>query len=272
MRKFHRSFGMMFGLFLFLTAVTGLLWAYAPYLYWKPGYMMKKAASPSPPLSQAALSFSEAVDILEEREGREMEVQSILLRKGFGRLLYEIEYDVTGEKRRCLIDAQTGDFLSPLTEQLAIQVARQYVRGDTRLESVDLLPNWVHRKKTHGVPAFRIRFRDVERTEIFLDPQTGHILEDQDRARRFHFLVMRLHQLNFFGFRKVLTIVPGLTLLSMIVTGACLWIGPQIKRRRLRREKEIQKPLEEEISESKSVLPRDGRRKRGKVSGTPAKG
>ena len=97
---------MVFGLFLLLTAVTGLLWAYAPYLYWSPGYMEKKTAFPSPPFSEAAFSFPEAIGVLQDREGRKIEAESILLRKDFGRLVYEIEYrGPEGRRKRCLIES-----------------------------------------------------------------------------------------------------------------------------------------------------------------------
>lgn len=45
--------------------------------------------------------------------------------------------------------------------------------------------------------------------------------------RRFHFLIMDLHQLNFFGFKKVLTIIPGLPLLIAIFTGMIMWMTPK---------------------------------------------
>jgi len=247
MRRFHRWLGVVFGLFLLSSAVTGLLWAYAPYLYWKPGYMEKKAPLPSPPLTDAVLSIPEAVRKLQEKEEGKIEAQSLLLRKDFGRLLYEIEYKVSGGKRRSLIDAKSGDLLSPLSEALAAEIAKQYVTGGPPLDSVVLLSNWVHRNKTAGVKAFRIRFQDAGKTEIFLDPQTGHILEDGDRIRRLHFLVMQLHQLNFFGFRKVLTIVSALPLLLMIITGTYLLIGFRI-RRHLAKWNVLQTEMEKRIS------------------------
>ncbi|MDP2735237.1 MAG: PepSY domain-containing protein, partial [bacterium] len=176
MRRFHRWLGIVFGLFLLSSAVTGILWAYAPYLYWKPGHMEKKAPLPSPPLTDAVLSIPEAVRRLQEKEEGKIEAQSVLLRKDFGRLLYEIEYKVSGGKHRFVIDAKSGDFLSPLSEELTVEIARQYVAGNPPLESVVLLSNWVHRNKIAGVRAFRVRFQDAGRTEVFLDPETGHIL------------------------------------------------------------------------------------------------
>lgn len=259
-RRFHRLLGIVFGLFLLTSAITGLLWAYAPYLYWKPGYKHKKASLPLPPLTDAVVSIPIVIRRVQESEEGKIEAESVLLRKDFGRLLYEIEYEVNGAKSRLLIDAKSGVFLSPLTEELAIVIARQYVEGNAPVESAILLSDWVPRKKTKGVKAFRVRFQDAGKTEIFLDPQTGRILEEQDHTRRFHFLVMQFHQLNFFGFRKVLTIIPGLSLLFMIATGTYLWIS-QVRRRRLRRLRSPCELVDEGISRIEPVLLGDGTRK-----------
>lgn len=234
MRRFHRWLGMVFGVFLLSSAVTGLLWAYAPYLYWNPGYMEKKAALASPPLTDAVLSVRDALRRLQEKETGKIEAQSVLLQKDFGRLLYEIEYKISGTRRRSMIDARSGGLLSPLSKELAVEIARQYVADNPPLESADLVSNWISRNKSGGVNAFRVRFKDAGQTEIFLDPDTGTILEDQDRIRRFHFMVMQLHQLNFFGFRKVLTILSALPLLLMIITGAYLLTGFRLGRRSCR--------------------------------------
>jgi len=247
MRRLHRWVGTVFGLFFVSSAVTGFLWAYAPYLYWKPGYMEKKAALPSPPIIDVTVTIPEALGELQEKEKGKIDVQSVLLRKDLGRLLYEIDYKMNGERRRSILDAKSGGLLSPLSEELAAKIAGQYVAGHPALESIDLLSNWIPRNKSAAVNAFRVRFKDAGQTEIFLDPDTGAILEDQDRIRRFHFLVMRLHQLNFFGFRKVLTIVSALPLLLMIITGTYLLIGFRI-RRHLAKWNVLQTEMEKRIS------------------------
>jgi FtsZ-interacting cell division protein ZipA len=43
---------------------------------------------------------------------------------------------------------------------------------------------------------------------------------------------MRLHMLNFFGFKKTLTIIPGTTLLLLIGSG--LWLSRRRKARTFR--------------------------------------
>ena len=42
----HRRVAILSAGFLLLTAVTGILWAYAPHLYFKDGYLKKKNVKP----------------------------------------------------------------------------------------------------------------------------------------------------------------------------------------------------------------------------------
>lgn len=237
MRQFHRLLGVAFVLFFLNSALTGLLWAYAPLLYWEDGYMRKKSSAPSPVPQKASLTISEAVEIAQRAVGPDLPVASVALRPDFGRLLYDVQYQRNGSTEAFLLDAITGESLSPLTEANAVKIARQYVRGRPEVESVFLLDDFVPRTGTKGIPAYRVRFRQPGSPEIFIHRDSGQILEDQDRSRRFHFLIMKLHQLNFFAFRKTLTIIPGLSLLAMIATGVVVWVSPRIRSSANRRRK-----------------------------------
>lgn len=92
--------------------------------------------------------------------------------------------------------------------------------------------SYTPRKKHAAVDAIRVTFDDPDGTEIILDRSTGDMLEDEGRRRRLHFLVMQLHQLNFFGFEKTLLNIPGVPLLLMGISGALLWF---LQWRRARR-------------------------------------
>lgn len=230
-RKIHRVVTIGSVVFLLISVITGLLWAYAPYLYWEGGYMKRKHEMPPPDITQARLSLADIVHKTETRFGKEAILQELTLRSDAGMLLYDVRFrSADGEGRRTLLDAQSGDWISPLSKETALRFARQYVPGNPPVEAASLREAWIPRKKTTGRPAWYFRFGDAGATEIFIDPGTGEILEDQDRIRRFHFLIMKLHQLNFFGFKKVLTIIPGLPLLVAIVTGVIMWVTPKWRK------------------------------------------
>jgi len=202
------------------TAATVLLWAYAPYLYWSEGYLEKKRQFPGPDLVQASLTPQEIITRVKERIGKGITPSMVTLRADAGSLLYEIRYrDSQGKVHSALLDALNGAWRSPLSETDAVRFAQQYVVEDATVEEASYLENWVSRKAATARPAWKVQFSGGGGTEIFIDPENGAILEDQDRARRLHFWVMRVHQLNFFGTHKTLLAAVGLPLLVLIVTG-----------------------------------------------------
>ncbi|MFQ5580353.1 MAG: PepSY domain-containing protein, partial [Nitrospiria bacterium] len=171
------------------------------------------------------------------------------LRSDAGMLLYDVRARSSdGKVHRTLLDANSGHWLSPLNEETALRFARQYVPGTPPVEAVSLQEAWIPRKKSQGRPAWVVRFGDAGETEIVIDPVTGAILEDQDSVRRFHFFIMKLHQFNFFGFKKVLTIIPGLPLLIAILTGGIMWATP--KWRNYAKKRTVKASPESETSQA----------------------
>lgn len=230
-RELHRMVTLGSVAVLLISVITGLLWAYAPYLYWEGGYMKRKHALPAPDLMQTRFSIPDVILKTKAKFGEEVLLQELHLRSDAGMLLFYVHYrGAEGEVQRALLDARSGDWISPLTEEVAVRFARQYVAGNPPVAAASFLKEWVHRKKKNGRPAWQVRFGDAGETDIFIDPDTGAILEDQDAVRRFHFFIMKLHQFNFFGFKKVLTIIPGLPLLIAIVTGMMMWATPKWRK------------------------------------------
>ncbi len=241
-RQIHFWTGGIALFFLTITTVTGILWAYAPYMYWQPGYKQKQEEVRT--LDKAEMSSlvspSEVLENVQNKMGVDAKIHDISIAWEADQLVYRVRIEnLDGKKSNHLMNARLGQWLSPLTENQAIRFAQQYLPSGTQVLEAELLDNWIHRKKSSGRAAWRIMFRDSRKTEIFLDPDTGLILEDQDRTRRFHWWVMRLHQFNFFGTNKILSIISGLPLLILLVSGlVMLW-------RRLKRPSSRKKRLKE---------------------------
>ncbi len=233
-RRAHRVIGLAVGAFLVSSGATGLLWAYAPFLYWQPGYLEPKSPVVSPPLDSVTVGVRDALRKARATLAGDVRLASVVLRSDAGRLLYEVQYRAGQGPATVLVDGQTGEILSPLDEQIAVAIAREYVRGAPAVKAIARLDDYVPRAGPGPVPVYRIAFRQPGDPTIFIHRDTGRIVEDEDRVRRFHFFVMRLHQLSFFGFRKTLTAIPGLALLAMVVSGAVVWLGPRLRRARRR--------------------------------------
>jgi uncharacterized iron-regulated membrane protein len=235
LRQLHRLVGLVGAGFLVLAAVTGLLWAYAPHLYWQPGYLDRKHALPAPAIGDAVVDVQAAVALARTASAAGSEVVSVTLRADFGHLLWDVRLRSGKVERPFLVDAVSGAPLTPLTRALAEVAARQYAGGGPAIAAIVYSPRYQPRKGAER-PAFEVAFRGNDQLEVVIDAESGGVLEESDRARRFHFLVMRLHQLTFFGFKKELTIVPGAILLVLLGTGVAL--APWWRRRaRARRDR-----------------------------------
>ncbi len=232
-RKAHRRIGIFALGFLLLSLSTGLLWANAKFLYWDERYKERVRPVAGPPLEAAGVSLQEVMDRSKAAVEGPATVTQATLRSDFGRLLYDVKLRAGGKASTFLYDAATGELLSPISPELAQDIARQYVSENAEITAV-ATEQYTPRKKHKAQAAVRVAFNDTNRTEIVLDHQTGEILEDEGRWRKVHFAVMQLHQLNFFGFEKTLLNIPGVPLLLMGFSGLALW---GLQRARARRAK-----------------------------------
>jgi uncharacterized membrane protein YkoI len=234
-RKTHRWLGIATLAFFFISVITGLLWANARFLYWQEGYKERVNKMKAPPLEAASISLQQVFEQSRTVMGGDVRFDRVSLRADFGRLIYEVGIRAEGKARALLVDAKTGEILSPISESLAQTIARQYVRENAPITSVSI-EQYTPRKKHTVQEAMRVRFEDRNGTEIILDRHTGEIIEDESRWRRFHFFIMQLHQLNFFGFEKTLLNFTGIPLLLLGLFGLWLWTKQVARKRRAERQ------------------------------------
>lgn len=226
----HRWLGIGAVGFLLVSVITGLLWANARFLYWEDRYKEKLHALPVVSLDKATLQIKAVEERVHALTSQASAIEQVTLKSDFGTLLYEVRVRQANKKHVLLIDAVTGEPLSPISEDLATIIARQYVREEAPVLGIQT-ESYIPRKKHTPVDAVRVSFDDANQTHIILDRYSGEIIEDEGRWRRVHFFVMQLHQLNFFGFEKTLLNIPGVPLLLMALSGAVLW-GLHLRRTR----------------------------------------
>lgn len=223
MRRIHRLAGAVLALVLVSSALTGMTWAMSHHLYWKRDYLKPKRTIDAPPLTSATVTVQQALAIAGTPRAA-----SAMLRQEGGMLLWDVVAKEGKASRSTLIDARTGRVMSPLAIGEAQALAAQYVRvAEPAVERVEYAPRWVSRRNDPPRAAYVIRYRNPRATEITIDAESGRILEEYDPARRFHFVIQRLHQLDYFGTDKYLTLIPGTGLVFMTVTGLLM-----LRRRR----------------------------------------
>jgi hypothetical protein len=106
--------------------------------------------------------------------------------------LHEREvYELHQDKTITLVDARTGQQLSPLDEAAARQLAQVLYRGKAPIEAVELVRKAPQEVATRPVPMWRVAFTDRNETTLYLSPQTGELLAKRhDLWRWFDFLWM----------------------------------------------------------------------------------
>jgi uncharacterized iron-regulated membrane protein len=214
----HRRIAIVSAGFLLMTAITGILWAYAPHLYFKDGYLKKKGVRNGMPLTAARLTPQQALQL-----AGAMGAESVSLRNEGGRLVYEVVRRDGKAHQSQLFDAVSGERLSPLSHEMAAAVAAEYVAGNPPLKDTAVIDHYRHRSGKVITSVYRVAFAAPGNPEIFIDRNSAAIVEENDNTRAFHFWVMKLHQLQFFGTKKELTLIPGLALLMLVTTGLIIW-------------------------------------------------
>lgn len=136
MRSAHRWIAMSALGFFLLSLTTGLLWANARFLYWDEHYKEKVHQVTAPPLDSARISLSDAIEVGKAAVVGRANVEQVTLRSDVGRLFYDIRLRSEGKTRTVLVDAMTGESLSPISADLARDIARQYVIGEADVTGV----------------------------------------------------------------------------------------------------------------------------------------
>ncbi len=137
LRRAHRWFGVGALGFLLLSVSTGLLWADAKFLYWDEHYKEKVRPLAGPPVESATVWLDRIFSLAKEAVGGRALIEHVTLRVDFGRLVYEVKLRVEAVPTTLLLDAVSGDRLSPITEDLASVIAAQYVKAPAAATGVE---------------------------------------------------------------------------------------------------------------------------------------
>ena len=155
----------------------------------------------------------------------------VRLRNWLGRPVYV----VTGASGRALVDAASGEKLSPLGEDLARQAAVADYRGKGALHRLVLMtdPPAEYRGPS---PVWRADFSDADETRLYISPQTGEVLARRNRIWRLYDFFWMLHIMDYEereNFNNPLIRAFSATGLLFALTGLFL-VGVQVRSGRYR--------------------------------------
>lgn len=219
LRSFHRYWGLILSFFLLISAATGFLRANAKGWYWKDRQPKKEMTS----LSLPPVGIEEVFRICRE-DSPGGKIFGVQLKKILDKPVYLVETDRQSQKYT-LLDAVSGEILSPLGAGEVLEIARLFGDGNAQSRLIERLPSFKAWKSSPPRPVLRILFDDRSRTEVFVDEQTGEALAVLDRGRRFGLWVVKFHELDFPGMGRPALSFLGVSLMILAASGLAIGAG-----------------------------------------------
>jgi uncharacterized membrane protein YkoI len=202
---------------LLISTATGFLRANQKW-YWEEGYKKKKQASGFT-VDKDVVSVNRIIHLIDSVSSQKNIFTEINLISENKHPYYKI---LTSSKEKYLLDAYTGDIISPLSFERASSFAKQYVKGNPSVKSCEFFREYLAGKSKEKRPAYKVSFENNVHSQIFLDYYSGEILEDIDDNRRLGIWIVKLHDYNFFNSKRGITSVVGALILLLSLSG--LWI------------------------------------------------
>ncbi len=145
-------------------------------------------------------------------------------------------YRLRAEGSVHLVDAVTGQQLSPLDGDTAIAVARRDYAGPGDVADVVLLAEPLSEIRGRQLPLWRINFDDNRHTTIYVSPQTGKVVGRRNTTWRVYDFFWMLHIMDYGArdnFNNPLLVAAAVAAWLLATSG--IWLVVVWLRRRSRR-------------------------------------
>lgn len=180
------------------------------------------------------LAIDDALTPVAEFARRYPEVTQVTLRSlpSFASPVYE----VSALGRKVLVDARSGEQLSPLSAGRIRQLARSYYAGHGELVAVSLLEHDRPLEiQTRALPLWRADFDDWLETSVYLHPDTGALVTRRHRFWRWFDFFWMLHIMDFEARTDMNNgLLRASTVLGVVTTLSGVWLLYFSFRRRRR--------------------------------------
>lgn len=180
----HRWLGLLLAAQVLLWMTSGVIMSWFPIEHVRG----ETAASIAAPVELPARGYFPPGGVIADMSG----VTEVRLKSWQGRSVYV----VAGESGRALFDADSGERLSPLREELARKVAESDFRGEGELARVTLMNNPPAEYRGPR-PVWRAEFSDADKTRLYISPETGDVLARRNRIWRIYDFFWMLHIMDY---------------------------------------------------------------------------
>ncbi len=227
LRRTHKIIGLVAGLLLLSWTASGLFFSLFPITEIRGEHLRREAAFA--PLIGAGFN-TERLDELFTRDA--LMPQSVTLRPFLDGPIYEVKTS-TGY---AAFDAQSGDRITPLGEDMARRLALANWAGDGDIIAAELV-EYPPREAGSASPLWRIQFKGADSATFWVDPDRAVVKSVRTTKWRIFDVLWRFHILDITGDDKIdswwmkLAAFLGLT---MVLSGLALTIDRALKGRLLR--------------------------------------
>ena len=180
----HRWLGLALGAQVAIWMTSGVVMSLLPIAHVRGENMIGYAA----PTELTVQNYFPPAGVLAEVDG----AREATLKTWLGREVYV----VTGEAGKTMFDADTGERISPISEQQARQAAVADFAGDDPVKGAALL-NRAPREAGGKGPIWRVEFSDRDETRIYVSPNTGEVAARRNRVWRFYDFFWMLHIMDY---------------------------------------------------------------------------
>ena len=180
----HRWLALALGVQLVIWMTSGVVMSLLPIAHVRGETAMALIA----PVELPVQHYYPPAGVLSEVDG----AQQLTLKTWQGREVYV----VSAAGGTAMFDADTGERISPISEQDARRAAGADFAGDERIVRAALL-NRAPREAGGGGPVWRVEFSDRDQTRLYVSPDTGEILARRNRVWRFYDFFWMLHIMDY---------------------------------------------------------------------------
>ncbi len=107
-------------------------------------------------------------------------------------------YRFKAQDQQLMLNAQNGELLPPLSEQLASKVAQFHYSGSGAVQDVQLITdNPPFELSQHALPAWRVNFADLGEPSLYISAQTGELVGKRHNFWRLFDWMFRFHVMDY---------------------------------------------------------------------------
>lgn len=215
-RKFHKWLGLIIGIQVLFWAAGGFVMTFFDIEEVRGEHTMAQTAA-------FTLNGNISITASQALQQIDFEPESMTLKGLLGKPVWVAQ----AEGKQAIVDASTGQKLSPLDESLARQVALADFSGEGELAELNLLTEELGEVRGKGLPIWQAQFNDSDNTRVYISPQSGEVVARRnDTWRVFDFFWM-LHIMDYKNrtdFNHPLVVFAAFLALFMSLSGLYLVI------------------------------------------------